>query len=123
MTNPNELDIIMNTVESCTSEVYDKLIETIGQNLENIDKKTLFDFFSGFVQSLKEQDKTLSREIYETQNISLVKSYAHAKQYFISVLDVSTDQLVQDAQQKAQEQTNENSLSEDINALPGNILK
>jgi len=123
MAYPNELDNIMNTVESCTYEVYDKLIEAVGQNLENIDKKTLFDFFAEFVQSLKSQERSLSAEIYETQNIDLVKSYAHIKQYFISVLDTSTDQLIQDAQQKTQEQTSENSLSEDINALPGNVLK
>lgn len=115
MAADNKIDEIMGSIDYLKAQAYDRLIETIGANMESLSKEDIINIFNEFIQDLKIQNNEITNGIYESNNTNLAVTYAHCTQNHISRVDATVDQLLSINKKNVQE------VSE--NALPGNALK
>lgn len=109
-----EVEEIISHIDMLKGNAYDKLLQTIHDNMASMTKEEMFAIFEGFTQDLKAQSKETVREIYEADNIGLTRNYAHITQAHISRVDATIDDLLRKQNQMQETPVSENSLNADF---------
>lgn len=86
-----DMENTLGSIDSLRGQVYDKLLETITQNIDKMDKQQLLNIFSEFVQDIKYQNRDLVGGILEAGNENLAMGYAYATRNHIERVDKTID--------------------------------